>query len=256
MRQGRQIAWLESRRTGIAPVSLRTRIVASAALATASFLLAPSALAASHPVQVTGTKLKSALLPASSFGSDFKLQFAISSGKHLWHMKAKDHVSSMSCGNFEDGAGLGLFGESAVATSFVDDDNAIANYPNSEFYYNQAVDQFPGTKAASTYYGQAKAKYAKCKDFTESVPASSVPGSGKMETTLMTMSKTKVGKYQAFQLTQAVTFSDSPGFSLDLNTLVTVEGTDVFTVVDLSGTNDPVSTGLMLTFINRVSKLR
>ena len=105
-------------------MSLRTRIVASAALATASFLLAPSALAASHPVQVSGARLKSALLPASSFGSDFKLQFAISSGKHLLHLKAKDHVSTMNCGNFEDGAGLGLFGESAVATSFVDDDNA------------------------------------------------------------------------------------------------------------------------------------
>jgi hypothetical protein len=39
-------------------------------------------------------------------------------------------------------------------------------------------------------------------------------------------------------------------------TLVTVEGTDVFTVVSLSGTNDPVSTSLMLKFVNRVKKLR
>src|SRR5438067_12790972 len=101
------MAWLGSRRTGIAPVSLRTKLLASAALATASFLLAPSALAASHPVQVSGTKLKSALLPASSFGSDFKFLGAASSGKRLWHMKAKDHVSSMSCANFEDGLGLG-----------------------------------------------------------------------------------------------------------------------------------------------------
>jgi hypothetical protein len=237
-------------------MSFRTRLVAAAALATASFLLAPPALAASHPVQVTGTKLRSALLPASSFGPDFQFQFALSSGKHLWHMKARQHVPSMSCANFEDGAGLGLFGETSVALSFVDDENAITSYPNSEFYYEQTVDQFASTKAASTYYGQARAKYAKCTDFTESVPASSVPGSGKMETTLMTMSKTKVGKYQAFQLTQAVTLSDSPGFSLDLNTLVTVEGTDVFAVVDLSGTNDPVSAGLMLKLINRVSKLR
>ena len=50
-------------------MSFRARVVASAALATASFLLAPSALAASHPVQVTGNQLKSALLPASAFGS-------------------------------------------------------------------------------------------------------------------------------------------------------------------------------------------
>ncbi len=35
-------------------------------------------------------------------------------------------------------------------------------------------------------------------------------------------------------------------------TLVTVEGTDVFTVVSLSGTNDPVSPSLMLKFVNRV----
>jgi hypothetical protein len=39
-------------------------------------------------------------------------------------------------------------------------------------------------------------------------------------------------------------------------TLVAVKGTDVFTVVDLSGTNDPVSAGLMLKFIDRVAKLR
>ena len=32
--------------------------------------------------------------------------------------------------------------------------------------------------------------------------------------------------------------------------------TDVFAVVDLSGTNDPVSAGLMLKFVNRVAKLR
>ena len=44
--------WLESRRSGIASMSLRARFAASAALATASFLLAPSALAASHPVML------------------------------------------------------------------------------------------------------------------------------------------------------------------------------------------------------------
>ena len=39
-------------------------------------------------------------------------------------------------------------------------------------------------------------------------------------------------------------------------TLVAVKGTDVFTVVDLSGTNDPVSDSMMLKLINRVKKLR
>ena len=53
MRRGRQMAWLGCRRSGIAPMSLRARFAASAALATASFPVPPSALAASHPVQVT-----------------------------------------------------------------------------------------------------------------------------------------------------------------------------------------------------------
>ncbi len=49
---------------------LRARLVATAALATAAlasagFLLAPSALAASHPVQGHGSKLQPALLPAN-----------------------------------------------------------------------------------------------------------------------------------------------------------------------------------------------
>jgi hypothetical protein len=238
-------------------MQFRARVVASAALVTAGFLLAPAAAqASSHPVQVTGNKLKSALLPASSFGSDYQLQFAVGSGNSLWHQRARDHVSSMSCGNFEDGVGLGSFGESAVALSFIDNQNTTANFPNTEFYYNQAVYQFPTAKAAATYYSQAKAKYANCRDFTESVPASSVPGSGRMEITLQSMSKTKVGSYQAFRLTQPVTLSEFPGFSLMLNTLVTVEGTDVFTIVSLGGTNDPVSTSLMLKLVNRVKKLR
>jgi hypothetical protein len=48
MWQGRQMAWLEAAERGLRQMSLRTRIVASAAIATASFLIAPSALAASH----------------------------------------------------------------------------------------------------------------------------------------------------------------------------------------------------------------
>ena len=130
----------------------RARVVASAA-----FLLVPTvAQASSHPVQVNGNKLKSALLPASAFGAG----------------------------------------------------------------------------------------------------SSSVPGSGGLETTLQSMSKTKVGSYQAFQLTPSVNLSELPGFTLTLNTLVTIEGTDVFTVVSFSGTNDPVSSGLMLKLVNRVKKLR
>jgi hypothetical protein len=49
------------------------RVAASAALDTAGLWLAPAAVqASSHPVQVNGHQLKSARLPASSFGSRVK----------------------------------------------------------------------------------------------------------------------------------------------------------------------------------------
>jgi hypothetical protein len=236
-------------------MSFRARFVAAAALAMAGFLLAPAvAQAATHPVQVPGKKLKTALLPASTFGPDFRVQFVEWTAPGLWHQRAKDHVASMSCGKFEDGVGIGRFGESGAALSLVVNQDTSA-FPNTEFYYDQSVYQFPTTKAAATFYSQVKAKYAKCKDFTENVPASSVPGSGKMETTLMSMSKAKVARDQAFQATQDVTLSEFPGFALTLNTLVTLQGADVFTIVSFAGTNDPISSGTMLKFIGRVKKL-
>jgi hypothetical protein len=68
-----------SDRLAIAPqkqgtiMSFRAKAVASIAFAASAFLLAPAAQAATHPVQVSGNKLKSALLPASTFGSGFRL---------------------------------------------------------------------------------------------------------------------------------------------------------------------------------------
>jgi hypothetical protein len=166
----------------------RARIVASAALVAAGFLLAPAAHASSRPpVQVNGIQLKSALLSPASFGSSFQLLLSARSGKSLWHQRARNNVSTMNCGHFESGDGILGFGESAVALSWVINPDPWPDYPNTQFYYTQSVYQFPSTKAATAYYNQARAKYAKCQYFTESVPADSVPGSGTLETTTQTM---------------------------------------------------------------------
>ncbi len=235
----------------------RARLVASAAaLVTAGFLIAPAAQASSGPVQLNGIQLKSALLPSSSFGSDFQLGSWARSGGALWHKPARSHVSSMSCGSFENGDGILGFGESAVALSFSNNPNPWPDYPNAMFYWYQSVYQFPSTKAASTYFSQARAKYAKCTDFTESVPADSVPGSGKLELTTQAMSKAGLGKYQAFEVGQLADLSEIPADTINLNTMVTLAGTDVFTMVSVGGTNDPVPASLMSQLINRVKKLR
>ena len=50
--------------------------------------------------------------------------------------------------------------------------------------------------------------------------------------------------------------SGLPGVSLNLNTLVTVAGADVFVVIDFSTTNHPVPAKTMLKLVNRVKALR
>jgi hypothetical protein len=237
-------------------MSFRARLVAAAALATTSFLLAPSALAASHPVQVTGGKLKSALLPTSSFGSDWEWDYTLWS-RGIWHSRATERVATMSCSKLELSTVLLHVGESATAVSVSDNTNPWPYYPNVQVFTYQAVYQFPGTKAAGKFFSQAKAKYAACKDFkVNALPGDPIPGGGVMETVNQTITHDKVGPYQAFQVGQLADLSDAPGFTVDPNTTVALAGTDVFIIDSVGGTNDSVPASMMLKLINRVSKLR
>jgi PknH-like extracellular domain len=234
-------------------MSFRAKIVASLALATSAFLLVPAAAqAATQPVQVTGAKLKTALLPASAFGSGFKLLGTTDSGKSLWHQKATKHIPAMSCQNFED-LGLASYGESAVATSVILDNNPTSLSDLSNLLYEQTVYQFPSTKAAATFYNQAHAKYASCKSFSDKV--SGDPG-GDATITLKSIAETKVGTHRAFQLTQDLNEPGATGISLKLNTLVTVKGADIFIFIDAGTGNHPVPAKTMLKLISRVAELR
>jgi hypothetical protein len=238
-------------------MSMRAKIVASIAVASAFVLVPAAAQAATHPVQVTGAQLKSALLPTSTFGSDFSLLGATSSGKSLWHKQATKHVPAMSCTNFEN-AGLANFGESAVAVSASIDNSvftstAPSSLSNLTLLYEQEVYQFPSTKAAVAFYNQAYAKYASCKSFNDTAAGG---GGENTKIVLKSIARTKVGTHPAFKLTQGLGDSGLPGISLNLNTLVTRSGADVFIVIDFSTTNHTVAPKTMLKLVNRVKALR
>jgi hypothetical protein len=233
-------------------MSLRAKVIASFALATSAFLLVPAvAQAATHPVQVTGAKLKTALLPASTFGSGFKLLGAIGSGKSLWHQKATKNIPTMSCENFED-LTLAGYGESAAATSVIIDNNPTSLSSLSSLLYEQTVYQFPSTKAAAAFYNQAHAKYASCKSFSDKV---SGDPNGDSTITLKSIATTKVGTHRAFQLTQGLNEPGVSGISLKLNTLVTVKGADIFIFINAGTGNHPVPAKTMLKLISRVAEL-
>jgi hypothetical protein len=238
-------------------MSLRAKVFASIAFATSAFLLVPAAAqAAAHPVQVSGARLKSALLPASTFGPGFKLAVATGTGKSLLHQKARTHVPTMSCANFENLA-FNFYGESAAAVSISDNQDAAIGVgsANVDLLYDQAAYQFPSVKTAATFYRQAHAKYATCRSFSETTGSGGM-GDESLKITLKSVSVTKVGKYRAFRVREGVDISSVAGFSLSFNTLVTVAGADVFVVTSFSVGNHPVPAKTMLKLVDRVLKLR
>src|SRR5690348_15838824 len=81
--------------TGDQIMSLRAKVVASIAIASSAFLIAPAAQAAGKPVQVNGAKILSALLPASTSGPQWQPAHMHRS-MEIWHFSATDHVATMN----------------------------------------------------------------------------------------------------------------------------------------------------------------
>lgn len=207
------------------------------------------------PPQVTGVRLKTALLPASAFGDGFTGADTVSTGSRLLSSKAWYHIQSMSCANFEDFALLGGFGDTAGAAADAFNSSPLGSYPNTVLYGIQWVNQFPSAQAATTFFNQAFAKYGACSSFTEPNPGDTSPGGGTLQVTNMSVAKTAVSGNHAFTVTQQSALSEAPGFVFYTNVLVVVSGTNVYQFWNLSGTNDEPSPTLMAQFIKQTQKL-
>src|SRR5579862_1208577 len=145
--------------------------VMTAATALSLGLAAP-ALAAPHSAkaapQVTGSRLASALLPASAFGSGWKVDQHLNTGHSLWSTHVNTKPSGLSCSTFSEYIYVGGFGDTAGATDGVSNSSpAIGDFPNVALFGDQTVLQFQTTKAAASFYGQAYARYKQCSAFTE-----------------------------------------------------------------------------------------
>jgi hypothetical protein len=249
---------------------MKSRLIAAVAVAGALSLAitgTASASALGHPKhkpkpkpkpaatapQVSGTTLERGLLPAGTIGDGFTALLTVSSGKRLASTKLQNSVPAMSCGDFESDISSTGYGDSAGAAEvFLNPD--WQGGP-STFFGDQYVLQFPSTKAATTYYGEALAKYKGCQNFTESDPGDTTPGGGSIDVSASTLTKTTVGKYQAFQVTQLSAGSESTGFTTYNDILVVIAGTNVYQFWNSSGTNDEPSPTLMSQLISQVQKL-
>jgi hypothetical protein len=235
---------------------MKFRAIAVTAAATALSLgLAGSALAAplgmAKPApQVTGSRLQSALLPASAFGDGFTVDGHINTGNTLSPTRPSIRPSGLKCSTFQTYTFVGGFGNTAGATDGINNPNpAFGDYPNVFLAGDQAVLQFQTTQAAGSFYNQAYARYRQCSAFTES------PAGDTLELTTQSLYSTTIDKNKAFQLIQYVDISSLASVSFYQNTAVALSGTNVYTIDILNGTNDPISASLMGNLIHRVQAL-
>ena len=75
------------------------------------------------------------------------------------------------------------------------------------------------------------------------------------ELSTQSLSKTAIGRNKAFQVIQLVDLSAAPALSFYANTAVVLAGTNVYTIDDVNGTNDPISASLLGNLIKRAQAL-
>jgi len=236
---------------------VKFKVIAVVSTATALSLgmagsAAASPLSSKPAPQVTGVRLQSALLPASAFGNGFTASQRLNSGNKLASTRVDVKPSSLSCTDFEQYIYVAGFGNTAGATdSFNNPSPDISSYPSVVLGGDQAVVQFKTASAAASFYKLAQARYKQCVAFTEPDTADNT----QLELTMQSLSQTTIGKNKAFQVIQLVVIAALPALSFYANTAVVLAGTNVYTIDDVNGTNDPISASLLGKLINRVQAL-
>jgi hypothetical protein len=229
------------------------RTTAAAVITAAGLLLtAPAGLAATPgSAQVTGNQLKSALLPASYFGSGSTVSGVFSSGRHLENLPASLKPAKLSCADFWALYDAPGYGETSLASDEVNPNVNVSQGQGDS--YVQAVYQFANSHKAAAFYGAEEARFAACRSYKES-------GGGSTFDVTQSVSKTHLDGHQAFLVTQAETFPSSGGVVLRPQTLVTTDGADVFmvqtTVIVGNGPATPSDAAVTARLITRVAALR
>jgi PknH-like extracellular domain len=231
---------------------------AVAVAAAGSALAQPSAhdsALSSKPPQISGSRLQTGLLPASSFGTGFTLGTTLNTGSSLMANPTMPNVPAMSCGTFEGKIYVSGFGNSAGALNQYANPNAATERPEAIIQGFQDVIQFATASAATTFFTAARTKYTTCQSFSEPNPTDTNPGGGTFQINVLAVSKTTVSGAVAFSVTQQIALSEKPGATEFIDVLYVVAGTDVYSMWQQSGTNDEPSPTLMGSLIKKIQGL-
>ena len=208
-------------RSRIAKVAAVIVLLAASGIAgTAGTVWAAGRAPVAQAVQLTGSQLAAALLPAGTFPRGYRYDDSTSheSGKRLETGKAKYHLASISCSTLSNVYGESGFGETAVATNSYSTlvDNLTAT---SGAAFAQTVYQFASANAARSFWLGIRSVVVRCPGFglathlghsTERIVTVSIRGT------------------QAFQADFSVSLA--PLGTIGLQSLVVVRGQDVIEI--------------------------
>ena len=231
-------------------MSVRSLLPAALITLTLVALVAPSAQAATPgSVQVSGNQLKSALPPASYFGSSYKAKDSFTTGKSLVHYPASRHLATMSCVASWTMYGTVGYGETAYAG------DGLLSSQGQDAAYLPGINQFANPRTALAVFNAQRAKSKSCRSYTLPLPKGSPA-----EHVTQSVSTVRPGGHEGFLVTQVSTFSGQPG-SVSGYILVTVDGGDLFTVqspVNITNTipSSPSLAAVTIYMIGKVAALR
>jgi hypothetical protein len=244
----------------------RTIMVAAAAAAL-SFAAAGSAAAQTlgHPVrhmpasvgQITGSRLAEGLVPASAYGADFKSTRPNDTGGKLLSTRVLQTPGSLSCGTFANDINIYIkyWGNTAGAAVSYYNSSWRGDWPESQFDVGQVVTQYASDHAASTFFNQAYAKFTACRSFLVPNPSDTSPGGGSYDVADTSTTKTTIGGHHAFVTSEQWNPSENSRITYYIEVSYAVSGTDVYSLWEITGTNDQPSTTLMSDLIHRVQSL-
>jgi len=240
----------EPRGTGLIGVFSRALAasLAAATLAITGSLVAPAAQASGSPdVQLTGTQLASALLPASYFPRGYQRGPDWNSGRRLEHSPAKYSLYTMNCGKWFTDLPVTGYGETATAGAFV----TLPTLPTTSGAtwiptYMQDVYQFASPAAADSYFRADHASYQRCWS-----------GSGTLAHVTFTWRTQSLttgyfGGHRAFYVHLTNKAAGAPGGHTYAQ--IVLVGTDVFTVSASGTPARPVPAAVLASLIARVQK--
>jgi hypothetical protein len=200
--------------------------------------------------QITGSKLKAALLPASDLGSGYTTSNETDTGNSLWSAKNPDSLSSMPC------IGLGRYVTGYGQTAQAGDDFSSPSSSPDPVDGNQLISQFASGSAAWSFLTQEAAGFQSqaCRTQTYATAGSD---SLTLTITFDRLDWTKISGHSAISVAQTIGATEDEGGSYTVYDEYTVvnAGANDYTVSELSRADSDVPTWMLSDLISATQKL-